>query len=79
MVERTCLKQGYGLMGGAIGEVSGVRQLSVLLITSGFSLRLNFFYKRLVPTRVAPCSFFPHLHHVQPDPVPFPYTGVAQC
>ena len=57
-MEWTCLKQGYGLMDGAIGEVSRVHRLSVLLIISGFSQRLNFFYKRLAPTGVAPCSFF---------------------
>ena len=74
----TCLKWGYGLMGGVIGEVSGVHWLSVLLIALGFSQRLNFFYKRLVPTGVAPCSFFPHLHHVQPNPILFPYPGITQ-
>ena len=46
-------------MDGVIGEVSRVRRLSVLLIALGFSQRLNFFYKRLVPTGVAPCSSFP--------------------
>ena len=77
VMEWTCLKWGYGLMDGAISEASRVRWLSGLLITSGFGRRLNFFYKRLVPTGVVPCSFFPHLYHVQPDPVLFPYTGVA--
>ena len=78
VMERTCLKRGYGLMDGAIGEASGVRQLSDLLIALGFSRRLNYFYKRSAPTRVAPCFFFPHLYHVQPDPVPFPYASVTR-
>ena len=79
VMERTCLKWKYGLMDGAIGKASGVHQLSVLLIISGFGQRLNFFYKRLAPTGVAPCSFFPHLYHVQPDPIPFPYAGITRC
>ena len=41
-MERTCLKRGYGLMDGVIGEASGVRRLSDLLIASGFGRRLNF-------------------------------------
>ena len=78
VMERTCLKRGYGLMDGAIGEVSGVCRLSDLLIASGFGRRLNFFYKRSAPTGVAPCFFFfPHLYHVQPNPDPFPYAGVT--
>ena len=78
VMERTCLKRGYGLMDGAIGEASGVCRLSDLLIASGFGRRLNFFYKRSAPTGVAPCFFFPHLYHVQPDPVLFPYAGVMR-
>ena len=78
VMEQTCLKREYGLMDGAISEASRVRQLSDLLIASGFGRRLKFFYKRLVPTRVAPCFFFPHLYHVQPDPGLFPYAGLAQ-
>ena len=78
-MERTCLKRGYGLMDGAIGKVSGVHRLSVLLIVSEFSRRLNcFFYKRLAATGVAPCSFCSYLYHVQPDPVSFPYVGIAR-
>ena len=72
VMEQICLKRGYGLMDGAIGEASRVRRLSDLLIASGFGRRLNFFYKRSAPTGVAPCFFFPHLYHVQPDPIPFP-------
>ena len=78
VMERTCLKRGYGLMDGVIGEASRVRRLSDLLIALGFGRRLNFFYKRSVPTGVVPCFFFPHLYHVQPDPVLFPYAGVAR-
>ena len=59
VMEWPCLKQGYGLMDGVISEASGVRRLSGLLIASGFGRRLNLFYKRLAPTGVAPCSFFP--------------------
>ena len=77
VMEWTCLKRGYGLMDGVISEASGVHRLSDLLIASGFGQRLNFFYKRSAPTGVAPCFLFPHLYHVQPDPDPFPYTGVA--
>ena len=43
VMEWTCLKQGYGLMDGAIGEVSRVHRLSDLLIASGFGRRLNSF------------------------------------
>ena len=32
VMEQTCLKWGYGLMDGVIGEASGVHWLSVLLI-----------------------------------------------
>ena len=78
VMERTCLKRGYGRMDGVIGEASGVRWLSDLLIASGFGRRLNFFYERLAPTGVAPCFFFPHLYHVQPEPVLFPYASVAR-
>ena len=58
VMEHTCLKQGYGLMDGTISEVSGVHRLSVLLIALEFSQTLNFLYKRLASTRVAPCSLF---------------------
>ena len=43
VMEWTCLTWGYGLMDGVISEASGVHRLSGLLITSGFSQRLNFF------------------------------------
>ena len=56
VMEQTRLKWGYGLMDVVIGEASGVRQLSVLLIVSETEL---FFYKRLAPTGVVPCSFLP--------------------
>ena len=34
VMERTCLKWGYGLMDGVIGEASGVRRLSGFATTS---------------------------------------------
>ena len=75
-MERTCLKWGYGLMDGAIGKASGVRQLSVLLIISGFSQRLNFFYKWLAPTGVVPCSFFLISTMSSPTPSCSPMPGL---
>ena len=78
VMEWTCLKQEYGLMDGMISGVSRVHRLSVLLITLGFSWRLNFLYKRLAPTGAVPCSLFPTSTMSSPTPSHSPMLALQE-
>ena len=76
---RTCLKWGYGLVAGIIGEVSGVCQLSIFIDHIRIQSETEFLLYEVGTHQGCNLVSFPHFHHVQPNSIPFPYASIAWC